>query len=94
MPRGPHCHRIAYVPVPLAEFLRLTLPYEDGGPVPVGAIVEAERAYTVEGALFIFWAIKRNALCLARLLREVGLLSEAWALRLRTATFPARVGSG
>ena len=78
---GPHCHRIAYVPLPLAEFLRLRLPWDDGGPVPVGAIAEAEHADTIEAKLFVSWAIERNARCCARLLCEVGRRSEAWALR-------------
>jgi hypothetical protein len=86
MPPGPHCHRIAFVPVPLAEFLRLTLPWDDGGPVPVGAIAEAEQADTIEAALFANWATERNVLRCARLMREGGRRSEARALRLRAAT--------
>ena len=84
MDDGPHCHRIAYVPVPLFHFFAMTLPYESGA-VPDGAIAEALATDTIEGALFAKWATERNARCCARLLREVGQRSEARAFQRRAA---------
>jgi hypothetical protein len=81
MPRGPHCHRVAYVPIPLAKYLKRKLSYDYDGAIPIGAIDEAEQENTIEGVLFAKWAIERNARCAARLLREVGLRSQARALR-------------
>ncbi len=90
MPRGPHCHKIAYVPDPLVEFLRLMLPWDDGGPVPDGAIDEAQQADTIEARLFANWAIERNARRLARLLRGLRGRNEARALRAHAAILRQR----
>jgi len=35
MPQGPHCHRIAYVPVPLGKYLKRKLPSNPAAQFPI-----------------------------------------------------------
>ncbi len=72
MPRGPHRHRIAYVPIDLARFLALTLTYGEGA-VPKEAIEESEQRGDIAEEIFVVWATERNLRRLASLYREVGL---------------------
>jgi hypothetical protein len=66
---------------PARKISKRKLSYDYNGAIPIGAIDEAEQENTIEGVLFAKWAIERNARCAARLLREVGLRSQARALR-------------
>lgn len=85
MPRGPHCHRIALVPEPLAEFLARRLPYEKGAAIPYAAITEAFQADTIGARLFANWAVEHNARIIAGLSRDVGMRAQATSLQRRAA---------
>jgi hypothetical protein len=83
-----HVHHLSYIPIPLARYMAMTLPYRGkGGALPVvpfPVIDEAEDRGQLPDKLFIMWAIERNA-------RALRCLSGANLLRAKRLALTSKI---